>query len=107
MAPLSLSHPHRIFSASSVREFDVQTGESSLTPDSIQISPRELTRSQGELVRSSLKNADPVIVSHRIVGKRTAISLAFWFCLVIGKNVGRNLLVNWWIGDRKCKDNTS
>ena len=73
MAPLSLSHPHRIFSASSVRESDVQTGESSLTPDSMQISPRELTRCQGESVRISLKNADPVIVSHRIVGKRTAI----------------------------------
>ena len=37
-------------SASSVRESDVQTGESSLTPGSIQISPRDLTRIQGELV---------------------------------------------------------
>ena len=41
-------------SASSVRESDVQTGESSLTPGSIQFSPRELTRSQGKLARSSL-----------------------------------------------------
>ena len=93
-----------LFSASSVRESDVQTGGSSLTPDSIQISPRELTRSQGELVRISLKNVDPAIVSRRIVGKRTAISLALWFCLVIRKNVGRHLLVNRWIGGRKCKD---
>ena len=34
-------------SASSVRESDGQTGESSLTPGSIQISPRELTRRSG------------------------------------------------------------
>ena len=63
-------------SASSVRESDVQTGESSLTPGSMQISPRELTRSQGELARSSLENADPVIERRRIVGKRTIISPA-------------------------------
>ena len=37
----------------------------------MQISPRELTRSQGELVRSSLANADPTTVSGRIAGKRT------------------------------------
>ena len=36
-------------SASSVRDSDVETGESSLTPGSVQISPRELTHSQGEL----------------------------------------------------------
>ena len=63
-------------SASSVRESDVQTGESSLTPGSMQISPRELTRSQGELARSSLESADPVIERRRIVGKRTIISPA-------------------------------
>ena len=71
-------------SASSVRESDVQTGESSLTPGSIQISPRELTRSQGELARSSLENADPVIERRRTVGKRTTISLA---PLVLSDNV--------------------
>ena len=42
--------------------------------NTIQISPRELTRSQGELARSSLENADPVIARRRIVGKRTTIS---------------------------------
>ena len=63
-------------SACSVRESDVQTGESSLTPGSIQISPRDLTHSQGELARSSLENADPVIKRRRIVGKRTIISPA-------------------------------
>ena len=54
----------------------MQIGESSLTPDSFQISPQELTRSQGELARSSLENADPVIARRRVVGKRTTISLA-------------------------------
>ena len=71
-----LSSIPKPFSASSVRESDVQIGESSLTPGSIQISPRELTRSQGELARSSLENADPVTERRRIVGKRTIISLA-------------------------------
>ena len=54
----------------------MQTGESSLTPGSIQISPRELTRNQGELARSSLENADTVTERRRIVGKRTIISPA-------------------------------
>ena len=71
-------------SASSVRESHVQTGESSLTPGSIQISPRDLTRSQGELARGSLENADPVIERRRIVGKRTIISPA---PLVLSDNV--------------------
>ena len=62
----------------------MQTGESSSTPGSIQISPRELTRSQGELARSSLENADPVIARRRIVGKRTTISPA---PLVLSDNV--------------------
>ena len=56
-------------SASSVRESDVQIGESSSTLGSIQISPRDLTRSQGELARSSLENADTVTERRRIVGK--------------------------------------
>ena len=63
-------------SASSGRESDVQVDESSLTPGSIQIAPRELTRSQGELARSSLENADPATERRRIVGKRTIISPA-------------------------------
>ena len=113
-------------SASSVRESDVQTGESSLTHGSIQISPRELTRSQGELAPSSLENADPVIARRRIVGKRTTSLLHLWFCLtmlirqvflrasmrlvcqrfsgplkVTRRNVGWNLLMNRWIGVRK------
>ena len=73
-APLS-SIPNPV-SASSVRESDVQIGESSLTPGSIQISLRDLTRSQGELARSSLENADTVTGRLRIVGKRTIISPA-------------------------------
>ena len=62
----------------------METGESSLTPGSKQISPRELTRSQGELARSSLENADPVIERRRVVGKRTTISRA---PLVLSDNV--------------------
>ena len=63
-------------SASSVRESDVQIGESSVIPGSIQISPRDLTHSQGELARSSLENADTVTDRRRVVGKRTIISPA-------------------------------
>ena len=116
-------------SASIVRESDVQTGESSLTSVSIQISPRKLTRSEGELARSSLEKADPVIVSRRIVGKRTTICPAplvlsdnvdsasvpeilneagqrFSSPLkVTRKNVGWNLLMNRWIGVRKVSYN--
>ena len=69
------SRPNPV-SASSGRESDVQIGESSLTPGSVQISPRDLTRSQGELARSSLENADTVTESRHIVGKRTIISPA-------------------------------
>ena len=61
-------------SASSVRKSDVQIGESSLTPGSIQISPRDLARCQGDLARSSLENSDTVTERRRIVGKRTIIS---------------------------------
>ena len=43
-----LSSIPNLVSASSVRESDVQTGESSLIPGLIQISPRELTCSQGK-----------------------------------------------------------
>ena len=69
------SRPNPV-SASSGRESDVQIDESSLTPGSIQISPRDLTRNQGELARSSLENADTVTDRRRIVGKRTIISPA-------------------------------
>ena len=48
----------------------------SLTPGSIQISPREFTRSQGELARRSLENADTVTERRRIVGKQKIISPA-------------------------------
>ena len=64
--------------ASAGRQSEVQVGESFLTPGSIQMSPRELTRSQGELARGSLENADPVTERRRIVGKRTIISPAPW-----------------------------
>ena len=63
-------------SASSCRESDVQIDESSSTPGSKQISPRELTRNQGEFARSSLENADTVTERRRIVEKRTIISPA-------------------------------
>ena len=68
-----LSIPNPV-SASAGRESDVPIDESSLTSGSIEISPRELTRSQGELARSSLENADPVTARRGIVGKRTIIS---------------------------------
>ena len=51
----------------------MQIGESSLTPGSIQISLRDLTRSRGGLARSSLETADPATERRRIVGKRTII----------------------------------
>ena len=85
LAPLSLScktrllacHPSRIlFLHLLFASLMCKTGESSLTPGSIQISPRELTRSQGELARSSLENGGPVTERRRIVGKRTIISRA-------------------------------
>ena len=55
------------------RESDVPIDESSVASGLLQISPRELTRCQGELVRSSLENADLATVRHRIAGKRTII----------------------------------
>ena len=60
-------------SASAGRESDVQVDESSVAPGSMQIAPRDLTRSKGELVRSSLENAYPAIVRRRIVGIRNVI----------------------------------
>ena len=108
------------------RESDVPVDESSVTPGSMQISPRELTRSQGELVRSSLENADPTTVSRRNVEKRTIIPpvpLALsdnvdsevcrmasqklecqrhWRPLkVTQRNVEWNLLTKRWIGSRE------
>ena len=55
------------------RESDVPIDKSSVAPGSMQISPRDLTRSQGELVRSSLENSNPTTVRRRMVGKRTVI----------------------------------
>ena len=60
-------------SESARRESHVPVVESSVAPGSMQTSPRDLTRNQGELVRSSLENADPATVRRRIVGKRTII----------------------------------
>ena len=120
-------------SASSVRESDVQIGQSSLTPGSIQISPRELTRSQGELARSSLENADTVTERRRTDGKRTITSLLhLWLCLIMWirqvflrasmrlvcqrfskplkatrRNVGWNLLMNRWISSTAWMTNVS
>ena len=42
-----------------LRDSDVPVDESSVVPGSMQISPRELTRSQGELVRSSFGKPHP------------------------------------------------
>ena len=55
------------------RDSDVPIDESSVALGSMLISPRDLTRSQGELVRSSLENPTPTTVKRRIVGKRTVI----------------------------------
>ena len=108
------------------RESDVPVDKSSVAPGSMQIAPRDLTRNQGELVRSSLENADPATVRRRIVGKRTIIPpvpLALfnyvdsrsvpnslpeagmpeaWSSLqVTQRNVEWNLLTNRWIGSRE------
>ena len=52
------------------RDSDVPIDESFVAPGSLQISPRDLTCCQGELVRSSLENPNPTTVKRRIVGKR-------------------------------------
>ena len=46
-----------------------------MVPVSVETSPRELTCSPGELVRSTLQNADPVTSRRRVVGRRTIIPL--------------------------------
>ena len=69
--PTRSSSIRDLVSESACRESDVPSDESSVAPASVQISPRELTRSQGELVRSSQKSAAPAIVRRRIAGKRT------------------------------------
>ena len=48
------------------RDSEVPVDESSVAPGSMQIAPCDLTRSQGELVRSSLENVDPATVRRRI-----------------------------------------
>ena len=55
------------------RDSDAPIDESAVAPGSMQISPRDLARSQGELVRSSLENQNPTTVTRRIVGKRKVI----------------------------------
>ena len=44
----------------------------------MQISPRDLTRTQGELLRSSWENPNPTTVRRRIVRKRTVILPDLW-----------------------------
>ena len=56
------------------RDSHVPIDESSVAPGPMQILPRELSRNQGELVRSSLESSNPTAVRRRIVGKRTVIS---------------------------------
>ena len=70
--PTHLSSIPDPVSESVFRESDVPIDESSVAPGSMQTS-RDLTRSQGELVRSSVANADPAIVRRRIAGKRTIV----------------------------------
>ena len=60
------------------RESGVPIDESSVAPGSIQVSTRDLTRHQGELVRSSSENADPTTVRRRFVGKRNIIPPVPW-----------------------------
>ena len=60
-------------SASSGREPDVQIDESSLTPGSIQNSPRELTRSHCDFYRSSLENADTVTERRRVLLENASV----------------------------------
>ena len=71
--PTRLSSIPDPVSESACRESDVPIDESSVAPGSMQTSSRELTRSQGELVRSSLENTDPATVRRRMAGKRTVI----------------------------------
>ena len=63
-------------SASSVRESDLQTGRIFFNTWFDTDFTTRIDRSQGELARSSLENADTVIARRRIVGKRTTISPA-------------------------------
>ena len=92
----------------------------------MQVAPRHLTHSQGELVRSSSENADQATVRRRIVGKRTifppvpsasyanvdsvSVPDSFreagmpeaWSPLqVTRRTVEWNLLTNRWIGSRE------
>ena len=60
------------------RVSDVPIDESSVVPGSMRFSPRDLTRSQAELVRSSLESPNPTAVRRRIVGKRTVVSPEPW-----------------------------
>ena len=83
--PARMSSIPNTVSASAGSESDVQTGESSLTLGSIQNSPRDLTRNQGKLARSSQECSDPVIERTVVLlEKRTIISPA---PLVLSDNV--------------------
>ena len=73
--PAHLSSVPDLVSESFFRESDAPMDESCVAPGSMQTSVRDLTRSQGELVRSSLENKDLATVRRRIAGKRTIIPL--------------------------------
>ena len=60
------------------RDSDVPIDESSVAPGSMQMSPRDLTRSQGELVRSSLENHNPTTVRRRILENEPSFLLYLW-----------------------------
>ena len=67
--PTRLSSTADIVSESLCRESDVPIDESFVAPGSMNTSSRDLTRSQGEMVRSSLENADPATLRRRVAGK--------------------------------------
>ena len=71
--PTRLSSIPDLVSESVGRGSDVPSDESSAALGSVQTSPREFTRSQGELVPSSSENADLATVIRRVAGKRTTI----------------------------------
>ena len=70
--PNSVCHPYQIlFLYLFLVSLMYQLASLPWQPGSMQTSSRDLTRSQGDLVRGSLENADPATVRRRVGGKRT------------------------------------
>ena len=87
-------------SASVSRDFDVPVGESPVLSVTMETSPRELTRSQSELVRGALQIVDPMTVRRRVIGKRTIIE-DVEIPEAREPSERRSLLPNGWIGPRE------